>query len=224
MKLSKWAMSLALLASFTTFGAKSLLAKNADNGEKKRLNQVIFRGAYSHLSDSRGGELFTDTGAASGTNNGKGGFLVGAGLNLALTDENALFNNVTLLGEVMLDYSRFSKKAVVQTASYLAAGGTPMSKVDVSLLNVSVNPKIRIDSLGRFRPYVVPVGLAFLVNSPPSNDATYLDVGLNFAGGLDIKIIDQVSAGIDVRYTHSLNLSDTHNSYLSAGGYVGINF
>jgi hypothetical protein len=68
------------------------------------------------------------------------------------------------------------------------------------------------------------VGLAFLVNSPPSNDTTYLDVGLHFAGGLDFVLIDEISLGVDVRYTYAFDQSNTGNSYLSVGGYAGINF
>lgn len=142
---------------------------------------------------------------------------------MAMTPANAIFGNFTLVGQVDMEYSRFSKKAVTQATSALL-GAAATSNVDVGLLNVSMNPKLRCDSLGRWRPYVQPIGLAFLVNSPASDDTTYLDIGLNFGAGLDIKLVERISLGLDVRYTQAMNLSATHNSYLSAGAHVGINF
>ncbi|MCP4243844.1 MAG: hypothetical protein QF890_16855 [Myxococcota bacterium] len=84
----------------------------------------------------------------------------------------------------------------------------------MSALTVTIAPKARLDGLGsgRFRPFVIPIGLSFLVKSPPSNDTTYLDVGLHFGGGLDILIIDRVSVGVDVRYTHGFDTSHTPTS------------
>ena len=81
-----------------------------------------------------------------------------------------------------------------------------------------------MDSLGRFRPFVIPVGLAFLVSSPPSNDTTYLDLGVNFGAGVDIELTHLISLGIDLRYTHGFELSNTNTSYLSSGATLGIMF
>ncbi len=183
-------------------------------------NQVAFRGGFSLLTNSRGGEVFTDT--LTGTNDGKGGFSVATDLSLGLTPYKGLFDLVTLQGEVFMEYSRFSNKNSTQTTSALL-GGSATTRVPVSELNVAVNPKARFE-LGRFRPFLVPIGVGFLVVSPPSDDAAYLDLGLNFGAGLDIKITELISAGVDARYTHSLGLSNTNGSYFSTGAYVGINF
>ena len=190
--------------------------------EETLTNQVFFRGAYSSLVDGRGGEVFTDTGAANGTNGEKGGFSIATGVNLGLTESEAL-NGFTLIGEVFMEYSRFSAERVRQTTSALL-GGTANSDVHVSVMNVAVSPKARFDGFGPVRPFIIPVGVAFLVNSPPSNDSTYLDLGLLFAGGIDLLVIDQLSLGVDFRYTMAFDETNTENSYFSVGSYAGINF
>lgn len=66
--------------------------------------------------------------------------------------------------------------------------------------------------------------MAFLVNSPPSNDSTYLDLGLHFGGGLDVLVVDRISVGADVRYTHGFDASHANTRYWSTGAYVALNF
>jgi hypothetical protein len=194
-------------------------------------NQVFFRGAYSRLSKNRGTEVFTDAGAGLGAgpaNDDQGGFSIAAGLNLALTDP-ADMRGLVLLGEIFVEYSRFSKKEVVQTTSALVGllvPGAPiaMSDVHVTELNVTIAPMFRYDGWKVVRPFFIPVGVAFLVNSPPSNDTTYLDIGLHFAGGFDFVLMDEISLGVDFRYTYAFDQSNTNNGYLSTGVYAGVNF
>ena len=208
----------------------SLSAQPAHAGDK--LDQVFFRFAYTRLNDSRGNETFTDVfnGLGAGpSNDNEAGASIGAGLDLALTEPDQLGGNV-LLGEIFINYSSFSDKRVAQATSGILTGlggGAPapaLTKVRVSELNVTVAPKLRFDSLGAVRPWVIPVGLSFLVNSPPSNNSTYLDVGLHFGAGAEYVLMDQLAVGADFRYTHGLEHSDTHTRYYSMGGYVGINF
>jgi|GEM_PF-921040 len=187
-----------------------------------KLNQVFFRGGHARLAKSRGDEVFTDTDAATGANDGRTGFSIAAGLDLALT-EPADMRGLVLLGEIYIEYARFSKNDVLQTTSALL-GGTDTSDVHVAELNVTVAPKFRYDGWKVVRPYFIPVGLAFLVNSPPSNDSTYLDIGLHFAGGFDFVVIDEFSLGVDFRYTYAFDQSNTNNSYMSTGAYAGVNF
>lgn len=186
-------------------------------------NQVFFRGAYSRLTTSRGGEVFTDTAGAAGTNDKKGGYSIAAGVDLALTQTKGFFDFGTLFGQIFTEYSRYSHQTVRQTTSALLAG-TNNSDVSVSQMNVTVAPKLRLDVSDRVRPFVIPAGVAWLVNSPPSNDSTYLDMGIPFAVGVDVPVIDEVSLGADFRYTYAFNHSNTHNSYYSMGAYAGINF
>ncbi len=190
---------------------------------KTRLNQVFFRGGIASLVHSRGNEVFTDTAGASGVNSNKRGLGLAAGIDLAISEEKQILGFGTLLGEVYMEYDRFSSKTVRQTTSALLAG-TNNSNVMVSQMNATIAPKLRIDSLGVVRPFIIPGGMSWLVNSPPSNDSTYLDFGIPFAAGVDLKFMDQLSIGMDVRYTLAFNDSNTENSTYSVGGYAGINF
>jgi hypothetical protein len=204
--------------------AEAEAAAEADKWTTLKRNQVFFRGAYTRLSSNRGREVFTDTGGADGLNDDKGGFSIAAGLNLALTDP-ADMKGLVLLGEIFVEYSRFSKKQVVQATSFLVTGNTTAnSDVHVAELNVTIAPMLRYDGWKVVRPFFIPIGLAFLVNSPPSNDSTYLDVGLHWALGFDFALCDLISLGVDVRYTYAFNQSNTNNSYLSTGGYAAVNF
>lgn len=184
-------------------------------------NQVFFRGAYSHLTDNRGGEVFTDGAGATTVNNGSNGYSVAAGLRLGLADLD-LWGGTRLQGEIFLEYSNFSKKTVSTASSVLL--GTPTSDVHVSQLNIAVSPQIRFEGLGRFRPFIAPIGLAFIVSSPPSNDTTYLDLGIQVAGGFDVKLLEWLSVGVDARYTHGFKHANVNNRNVSVGGYLGINF
>ncbi len=187
--------------------------------------QVFYRYGSASLRDDRGGEVFTDTAnvTGAGLNNDKGGYAIGAGLDIPLAQ---LFGN-TLLGEVMVEYAKFSDKEVLQTTSALdtAVGvlGPSKSKVVVSGLAVVIAPKYRFE-MGKLRPWIIPIGLAFLVNSPPSNDTTYLDFGPHFGAGVEYRLIDLVSIGIDYRLNLGSGQSRTKNDYSTFGGYVGINF
>jgi hypothetical protein len=214
---AKWAAEAAAKAE-----AEAAAAAEADKWTTPKRNQVFFRGAYTRLTKDRGGEVFTDTGGANGLNDDKGGFSIAAGLNLALTDP-ADMKGLVLLGEIFVEYSRFSKKTVAQTTSALL-GGTATSDVHVSELNVTIAPMLRYDGWKVVRPFFIPIGLAFLVNSPPSNDTTYLDVGLHWALGFDFALCDLISLGVDVRYTYAFDQTNTNNSYLSTGGYAAVNF
>lgn len=192
--------------------------------KSEKYNQVYFRGAFASLTSDRGGEVFTDTAGASGTfNDKKAGFSVAAGLDLNMMDPKKIMDVASLVGNIDVEFSRFSSQLVRQTTSALLAG-TDNSNVNVTELNVGIGPKVRIDTLGRFQPYLMPVGLAFLVASPPSNDTTYLDLGLNFGAGLDVLLNDWFSLGADARYTHGFETNNTNMSYYSVGSHVGIHF
>lgn len=200
------------------------MVSSASAEEQAFGNQLQVRGAYSALVNSRGTEVFTDTLSAGASNDDKGGYSIAAVLDLsAMKVEN--LGGLRLLGEIFIEYSNFSSNTVVQTTSALL-GGSNLSNVAVTALNVTVAPKARFDGLGsgRLRPFVIPIGLSFLVNSPPSNDTTYLDIGLHFGGGLDVVVTDRVSVGWDVRYTHGFEQTNTNTRYWSTGAYLALNF
>ncbi|MFC1453979.1 hypothetical protein ACFLQL_02240 [Verrucomicrobiota bacterium] len=185
---------------------------------------VFFRGAWSHMSGDRGGEVFTDTadglGEGTGKNDSNNGFAVGAGLDTDL-DFKLLFGDV--LGEIFIEYSEFSRNEVLQTTSALL-GGDNKSKVTVNQLSVIVAPKLQWEVATDLRTWVIPVGLGFLVSSPPSDNTAVLDLGLHFGAGVDYVVYGPIVVGADVRYTLGFERQDTESSYLSVGAYTGIKF
>ena len=136
----------------------------------------------------------------------------------------------TVLGEIGVEYRRFDSKKVLQPVPAVCAlAGGPCeintdAKVQLTMLNVSVSPKIKFNEGSRLRPWIIPVGLDFIVISPPSNDTTYLDVGVQFAGGLEYNIYGPFNVGADVRYHLSARHTDTNNDVTTVGVYVGIDF
>jgi len=214
------ALTVAMGAWSLAHAEESAPCSTCDHGGR---GEVIFRGAYSALSNDRGGEVFTDAASGLGagpSNDGKGGFGVAAALNLDMwkgEDMAWMPGDATIVGEIFVEYSKFSNEAVVQTASALL-GNPTLHVVNVTQLEVAVSPKVKFNSSCNLQPFIIPIGLAFLVPSPPTNNTTYLDLGLVFGGGIDYKIHRLVSVGMDVRYTWSLGEAEmTDTSYLSAG-------
>ena len=201
-------------------------------------NQVFFRGGGAFLSEDRGNQVFTDVFGATGTfNNEDSGYYVGGGVELVLSNDVwGFMPKTTVLGEIGVEYRRFDSNKVVQavpSTCALAASGTSLegicdpnfsAKVQLTMLNVSVSPKIKFNEGSRLRPWIIPVGLDFIVISPPSNDTTYLDVGVQFAGGLEYNIYGPFNVGADVRYHLSARHTDTNNDVTTVGAYFGIDF
>lgn len=184
--------------------------------------QVFYHYGMSSLNKDRGGQVFTDTGAATTRNDDKSGFNIGAGLDLPLVKD---MGPGDLMGQIMVDYSRYSQKLVTQATSALL--GAPVAKeVTVSSLNVLIAPKYRFAGFmdGKLVPWIIPAGLSFLVNSPPSNNTTYLDLGYHVGAGMEYKVISELSLGLAYRATFSTREIDIDTSYSSFDIYAGINF
>ncbi|MBI5903869.1 MAG: outer membrane beta-barrel protein [Deltaproteobacteria bacterium] len=202
---------------------------SAEQGFAEMGGQVFYRYGIANLKDDRGGEVFTDTlnYLKEGSNNGTRGWNVSAGLDLPLLKD---IGPGTLLGEIMVDYASFSKKKVTQaTSTLLQLDGTTVvhstNEVAVSELAVVVAPKYRIDLYdGKLRPWIIPAGLVFLVNSPPSNDTTYLDIGYQFGAGIEYRILEPLSIGLDYRYTIASGEPNMKATYSTIALYMGINF
>lgn len=195
---------------------------SAGTGFAETGGQVFFRYGMSSLKNDRGKQVFTDTLGTDGINNDKSGWNVSAGLDTALIRK---LGPGDVIGEIMLDYSRYSQKQVRQTTSALL-GGTNNTEVTVSSLEVVVAPKYRFDGIagGKIRPWVIPAGLAFMVNSPPSNDSTYLDIGYHMGAGVEYMVLDILSVGVDYRYTIASGEPNFKGNHSTASVYLGINF
>ncbi|OWK45322.1 hypothetical protein FRUB_01653 [Fimbriiglobus ruber] len=64
--------------------------------------------------------------------------------------------------------------------------------------------------------------MAMLVNSPPTNNTTYLDIGIQFGAGVDYRLTRELNLGLDCRYIY--NLVRPGASWLTTGAYIGFNF
>lgn len=180
-------------------------------------NQLFFRGGGAFLTNPRSNELLTDANGATGRfNDNTVGYYIGAGVEHQLTK----FWGNTLLGEVGLEYKRFNSNKTV-LAGGLAAG--QVNTVQLTMLTVDFAPKYRFET-GRLRPWIIPIGLDFVVISPPSSNITVLDIGVQWGAGADFRLTDQLSVGVDGRFHLATGQTGTTNNFGTIGAFVGINF
>jgi hypothetical protein len=193
-------------------------------------NRVFFRGGFAGLNSGRGGELFTDAHSGLGagpTNDGSTGYYVGAGEDIMLTkDLWGMMKGVAVVGEIGVEYKRFSSKTVVNSDTVLTGGplGTGPAKTQVTMLTVDVAPKVKFMQGSDFQPWVIPVGLDFHVISPPSNQTTVLDIGVQFGTGAEYRIWKELWLGVDGRYHLASNQTNSVNNFGTIGSYVAIGF
>lgn len=183
--------------------------------------QVFYRYGLSSLTTDRGGQTFADAGGTA-KNNDKNGHGLGAGLDLKMMN-CPMFPENSLVGEIFVDYNKFSNKKVLNAVDVLLGNTTP-KEVTVSELAVVIAPKYRFDGLGKFRPWIIPAGLAFMVNSPPSNTTSYLDVGYHAGAGAEYMIVKELSVGVDYRYTIGSGDPQLKVKYSSLGASLAVNF
>lgn len=192
-------------------------------------NRVFFRGGFAALNSSRGGELFTDghNALGAGRNDDSTGYYVGAGTDLMLTkDVWGMMKGIAVLGEIGVEYKRFSSKTVSNSDTTGVTGvssGGP-AKVQVTMLTVDVAPKVKFRQGTDFQPWVIPVGLDFHVISPPSNQTNYLDIGVQFGAGAEYRIWKELWLGVDGRYHLASGATNSVNNFGTVGAYVGIGF
>jgi hypothetical protein len=209
-------------------------------GKRTMKNLIFFRGGYAAYADyARGFESFTDTHNVDGTGqllgfpeqDADGAWYVGAAVEHSMTDNLfGLLNATELLGEISLEYKNFGGENAVlvvpaaecslltNAASYdaLEADGGCLVAGDqnITMFTVSASPKIKFMQGSKFRPWIIPVGLDFNVISPPSDAATYLDVGAQFGAGAEYEILPGIKAGLDARYHLVSNISNTQNNFV----------
>ena len=206
---------------------------HAPGAEQETGHMVFFRGGWAGLVNDRSNEVFTDVYGFSGSNDHRSGYYVGAGLDLVLTKNLwGMLSNTWALGEIGVEFKRFSSNKVTQAVPSTCGAAIPSSgctvetdkKVQITMLTVNVAPKIMFREGSRFRPWIIPVGLDFHVISPPSNDTTVLDIGVQFAIGAQYRIWKALHLGVDGRFHLATGQTDTTNNFGTAGGYVGIAF
>ena len=146
-------------------------------------HQVFFRGGAAFLTSDRSGEVFTDVfGRNNQRNDSKSGYYVGGGLDLVLSkDVWGMMSKTWALGEIGVEYKSWNSKVVTVAVPSTCAGAlgpaapgctVQNGKVHLTMLTVSIAPKIKFMEGSRFRPWIIPIGLDFDVISPPSNDTS----------------------------------------------------
>ncbi len=210
---------------------------SSPGAEQETGNMVFFRGGWVGLVNDRSNEVFTDVFEFSGSNDSNNGYYVGAGLDLVLT-RNVwdLWPGTWVLGEIGVEFKRFKSKRVTQAVPSTCAladadigaglGCTVETKkrVQITMLTVDVAPKIMFMEGSRFRPWIIPVGLDFHVISPPSNDTTVLDIGVQFGVGAQVRVWKALHLGVDGRFHLATGQTGTTNNFGTAGAYLGIAF
>lgn len=226
-------------------------------------NMVFFRGGYTSISDGRANGAFTDMNGISNalgvspTNGADHGWFTGAGFDFLLSHDTwGLAPGTWALAELNVEYRKFNSERTLLTgpvAECLILGGgvgtcgALVGDENLLMLTVSASPKIKFMEGSKLRPWIIPVGLDFHVISPPSDSTNYLDVGAQFAAGVEYELIPGIKLGTDFRYhlaagltSPDYNLSaaqraalaglgiavndDANNDTWSVGGYLGIGF
>lgn len=192
-------------------------------------NRVFFRGGYAQLSSDRQGELFTDGHGAGGLrNDNSSGYYVGAGEDIMMTkDLWGMMKGIGLAGEIGVEFKRFSSNTVNNSDTILGPQvGVPTgtAKEQITMLTVSVSPKVKFMQGTDFQPWVIPVGLDFHVISPTSSQTNYLDIGVQFGAGAEYRIWKELWLGVDGRYHLASNQTNTINNFGTIGPYVAIGF
>ena len=190
-------------------------------------NRVFFRGGYAKLSSDRSNELFTDGHNFNGSNNNTGGYYIGGGEDIMMTkDLWGMAKNIALLGEIGVEFKRWNSNVVANSdttgVTGVSTGG--LSKEQMTMLTVSVSPKVKFMQGTDFQPWVIPVGLDFIVISPTSSQTNYLDIGVQFGGGAEYRIWKELWLGADTRYHLASNQTNTVNNFWTIGPYIAIGF
>ena len=211
--------------------------QEADRATKLGGNMVSFRGGYARNNNDRFGDILTDTkgglGLLSQQNGEKDGWYVGAALDLVLSDDLfGLHDSTEILGEIMFEYKEFDKQDQalnpLPTLLNTALTNTPTpgaGSVKVSQFTLTASPKIKFMKGSRFRPWIIPVGLAIHVISPPSDGVTVLEPGMHFAAGADVRVWNNIYVGADVRYNLVFgDLNGVDMNGFTTGAYAGFGF
>lgn len=199
-------------------------------------NMIAFKGGFMRLNSDRADNLFTDARnpLGAGLNDNQNGWYVGAWLDLAMSkDAWGMMNGTWAVGEIGLQFNRIASKVVTNTGN-IGVGTTPPaglqvtsttpSRQQLTMVTIDIAPKLKFMEGNAFRPWLIPVGLDIHVISPPSNQTQYLDVGVQFGAGFEWQVWRAFKLGMDARYHLTANMTNTSNSYMQVGPYVGIAF
>ena len=215
--------------------AKVEQARPAAEAPKVAGNRVFFRGGYAGLVDDRANGAFTDmndvVGALGGgplKNKQDDGWYFGAGFDFLLSkDTLGLLPGTWTLAELGLEFRDLGANTQHMVGPVaeclLLGGGVPNCAAitgdqNLMMLTVSAAPKLKFMEGSKLRPWLIPAGLDLNVISPPSDSSNYLDIGVQFAGGVDYEILPGITLGADLRYHLSADLTSPNFSPAAIAG------
>lgn len=195
-------------------------------------HMLFFRGGFAHSDHLRNGVSIQSAvvplpGAQDQA--GKNAWYVGAGFDFSLTNDVwGIMPGTSVFAELMFEYKQFSNKV---KGNLLASNPTLLvdptgvpRNVTVSQFTLTAAPKIKFMEGSKFRPWIIPAGLAIHVVSPPSESITVLEPGVMFGVGADYNIWKSMYIGADARYHLAGKIDGVDVSGFTAGGYLGIGF
>jgi len=218
-----WCAAVAIAAGLAVCG---VLPASAEDSTPTG-NRVFFRGGFAGATSDRSNELFTDGHNFAGSNGGSHGYYVGAGEDIMLTkDLWGMMKGIAVVGEIGVEFKRFNSRTIANsdTAPVTAVSNAGLGKTQITMLTVDIAPKVKFMQGTDFQPWVIPVGLDFHVISPPSNQTTVLDIGVQFGTGAEYRIWKELWLGVDGRFHLASNQTNSVNNFGTVGTYVAIGF
>ena len=201
-------------------------------GVSEKRTMLFFRGGFARSDSHRNGTTLESRVVPLGAQDqaDKNAWYVGAGFDFQLTrDVWGLLPRTEIDAELMFEYKQFGQgvpgNALANEPSILAGAPLNPRGVTVNQFTLTAAPKIKFLQGSKFRPWIIPAGLAIHVISPPSESITYLSPGIMFAAGAEYNVWRDFFVGADARYQYVPGTLDGANfSGMTVGGYVGIGF
>ena len=202
----------------------------AEVSEKRTM--LFFRGGFARSDEHRNGTTLESRVVPLGAQDqaDRNAWYVGAGFDFQLTrDTWGLLPKTEVDAELMFEYKQFGHgvqgNALANEPSILAGAPLNPRGVTVNQFTLSAAPKIKFLHFGRFRPWVIPGGLAIHVISPPSESVTYIEPGVMFGAGAEYLLWRDFVFGVDARYQLTAgSLDGAKFGGMTVGGYVGLGF
>lgn len=200
--------------------------------EKSDKHIIFFRGGFAHSNHLRNGVSIQSNVVPLRAQDraDRDAWYIGAGFDFNLTDDVwGFLPGTSVFAELMFEYKEFGNRvqgnALATNPTPIAVPGGTARNVTVSQFTLTAAPKIKFLEGSRFRPWIIPAGLALHVISPPSESITVLQPGVMFGAGADYNLWKSIYVGVDARYQLAGGKIDGVNvSGFTAGGYLGIGF
>lgn len=194
-------------------------------------HMLFFRGGFARSDHLRNGVSIQSAVVPLGAQDqaGKNAWYVGAGFDFSLTNDVwGVMPGTSVFAELMFEYKQFGNNiqgnALANNPSQLAGAPLNPRKVTISQFTLTAAPKIKFMEGSKFRPWIIPAGLAIHVVSPPSESITVLEPGVMFGVGADYNIWKSMYIGADARYHLAGKIDGVDVSGFTVGGYLGIGF